>query len=109
ARRLPRRGRRRAPRRARRAGPVSEPDPRAVAVRRASGPPPPRRSRPALLIMKIRSIALLVSVFSVALGAQNRAPKTHRLEATPNTVAYGYYWSEAKPVLLIAAGGVVHR
>ena len=57
--------------------------------------------------MKLRSIALLVSVFAVTLGAQNRAPKTHRLEATPNTVAYGYYWSEAKPVLRIASGDII--
>jgi acetamidase/formamidase len=34
-------------------------------------------------------------------------PKTHRLEATPATVAYGYYWSEAKPVLRIASGDVI--
>src|SRR5262245_56799669 len=60
--------------------------------------------------MKIRSVALLISVFSVAvvtLGAQNRAPKTHRLEATPDTVAYGYYWSDAKPALRIASGDIV--
>jgi acetamidase/formamidase len=41
----------------------------------------------------------------VALMAQ--APKTHRLEATPSTVAYGYYWSEAKPVLRIASGDII--
>ena len=35
------------------------------------------------------------------------APKTHRLEATPQTVAYGYYWSEAKPVLTIASGDII--
>ena len=34
-------------------------------------------------------------------------PQTHRLEATPATVAYGYYWSEAKPALRIASGDVV--
>ena len=33
--------------------------------------------------------------------------KTHRLEATPDTVAYGYYWSEAKPALRIASGDIV--
>jgi len=35
------------------------------------------------------------------------SPKTHRLEATPETVAYGYYWSEAKPALRIASGDIV--
>jgi acetamidase/formamidase len=29
------------------------------------------------------------------------------LEATPDTVAYGYYWSEAKPVLRIASGDII--
>ena len=31
----------------------------------------------------------------------------HRLEATPSTVAYGYYWSAAKPALRIASGDIV--
>jgi acetamidase/formamidase len=44
---------------------------------------------------------------SAALAAQNRAPKTHRLEATPETVAYGYYWADAKPVLRIASGDII--
>jgi acetamidase/formamidase len=56
----------------------------------------------------IRSIAFLLILFAAALGAQQRSsPKTHRLEATPNTVAYGYYWSEAKPVLRIASGDII--
>jgi acetamidase/formamidase len=33
--------------------------------------------------------------------------RTHRLEATPSTVAYGYYWSEATPVLRIASGDII--
>jgi len=44
------------------------------------------------------------SMFAVA---QTPAPKTHRLEATPSTVAYGYYWSEAKPALRIASGDII--
>jgi len=35
------------------------------------------------------------------------APRTHRLEVTPATVAYGYYWSEAPPVLRIASGDIL--
>lgn len=54
---------------------------------------------------------IALSVLSVGLvaglSAQSTAPKTHRLEATPETVAYGYYWSEAKPVLRIASGDIV--
>ena len=41
------------------------------------------------------------------LDAQIRAPRTHRLEATPSTVAYGYYWAGATPVLRIASGDIV--
>lgn len=50
--------------------------------------------------------AVLVTAV-VCLGAQRRAPRTHRLEATPATVAYGYYWAEAKPVLRVASGDVI--
>src|SRR5438876_4437474 len=42
-----------------------------------------------------------------ALAAQTRTPKTHRLEATPGTVAYGYYWAGARPVLRIASGDII--
>jgi acetamidase/formamidase len=48
------------------------------------------------------SIAFLV--LSSSLAAQR---KIHRLEATPDTVAYGYYWAEAKPALRIASGDVI--
>jgi acetamidase/formamidase len=41
------------------------------------------------------------------LVAHANPPKTHRLEATPATVAYGYYWSEAAPVLRIASGDII--
>ncbi len=34
-------------------------------------------------------------------------PTTHRLEVTPSTVAYGYYWAEAAPVLRIASGDII--
>ena len=39
--------------------------------------------------------------------APGPAPKVHRLEATPETVAYGYYWADANPVLRIASGDIV--
>jgi acetamidase/formamidase len=55
-----------------------------------------------------RAAALSCSLCLVAgLSAQTTAPKTHRLLATPETVAYGYYWSEAKPALRIASGDIV--
>ena len=40
-------------------------------------------------------------------GAATHKPKTHRLEATPSTVAYGYYWADAVPVLRIESGDII--
>jgi acetamidase/formamidase len=44
---------------------------------------------------------------TATLSAQKTKPAIHRLEATPQTVAYGYYWSDAKPVLRIASGDII--
>jgi acetamidase/formamidase len=44
---------------------------------------------------------------AAAAAVRAQAPKTHRLEATPATVAYGYYWSDAAPVLRIASGDIL--
>jgi acetamidase/formamidase len=41
------------------------------------------------------------------LAAHAQHPKTHRLEATPSTVVYGYYWSDAKPALHIDSGDII--
>lgn len=50
----------------------------------------------------------LVALFSAAQVAGGQSPpKVHQLPATPTTVAYGYYWSEAKPVLTIKSGDIV--
>ncbi|MEP7345886.1 MAG: acetamidase/formamidase family protein, partial [Gemmatimonadaceae bacterium] len=52
--------------------------------------------------------ALVVTVCcggSLSLSAQR--PVTHPLPATPSTVAYGYYWADAKPVLRIASGDII--
>jgi acetamidase/formamidase len=46
-------------------------------------------------------------MLSLAAGAFAHPPKTHRLEATPATVAYGYYWSDAPPVLRIDSGDII--
>jgi acetamidase/formamidase len=43
----------------------------------------------------------------VALGASAHEPRTHRLEATPATVVYGYYWAEAPPVLHVDSGDII--
>jgi acetamidase/formamidase len=55
--------------------------------------------------MRTRVAILVLVAASLTLPAQ--APRTHRLEATPATVAYGYYWSEAKPVLRINSGDIL--
>ena len=40
-------------------------------------------------------------------GAQVPATRVHRLVASPSTVAYGYYWADARPALRIASGDVI--
>jgi acetamidase/formamidase len=56
-------------------------------------------------------LPLLACAGVVALGtmlaASAQPPKTHRLEATPSTVVYGYYWSDAKPALHIDSGDII--
>jgi acetamidase/formamidase len=59
-------------------------------------------------VKKLRMVPPCAAVVAlVGILAQAQAPRTHRLEATPATVAYGYYWSEAKPVLRIASGDII--
>src|ERR1051325_3012082 len=59
-------------------------------------------------IVKVVPAIGLLCVLTIALAAQQKkTPKIHRLEATPETVAYGYYWSEAKPALRIASGDII--
>jgi acetamidase/formamidase len=50
---------------------------------------------------------LLLVCGATMVGAQTSPSRTHRLAATPATVAYGYYWSEAKPVLRVNSGDVL--
>jgi acetamidase/formamidase len=49
-------------------------------------------------------LTVLVLAGVMALGAQ---PKVHRLEATPSTIAYGWYDAAGVPVLRIASGDVI--
>ncbi len=51
--------------------------------------------------------AVLALSLAAPLSAFAQTPRTHRLEATPATVAYGYYWSEARPALRIASGDII--
>src|SRR6185369_5820360 len=52
-------------------------------------------------------VALAIGSLAVTPSRYAQSPTTHRLEVTPETVAYGYYWSEAKPVLRIASGDII--
>src|ERR1051325_4010148 len=54
------------------------------------------------IVSSLAAIALTAS-----LAGQAPALRVHRLEVTPATVAYGYYWAEAKPVLRIASGDII--
>ncbi|HEX6162602.1 MAG TPA: acetamidase/formamidase family protein [Vicinamibacterales bacterium] len=57
-------------------------------------------------MIRIRApLALALAALCVPASAQS--PKTHRLEATPATVAYGHYWAETKPVLTIESGDII--
>jgi acetamidase/formamidase len=60
-------------------------------------------------IWKIRETHMRIAfiLLCVMFMGQASAPRTHRLEATPSTVAYGYYWAEAVPVLRIASGDII--
>jgi acetamidase/formamidase len=55
----------------------------------------------------IRSRLALIAVALTLAAPAAQQPKIHRLEATPDTVAYGYYWSDAKPALRIASGDII--
>src|SRR5205814_3023336 len=57
--------------------------------------------------MTARTAACIALVLLGSARAGARPPKTHRLEVTPATVAYGYYWSEAAPALTIASGDII--
>jgi len=51
--------------------------------------------------------AAIAFVFAFVPGVDAAAQTVHQLAATPTTVAYGYYWSEAKPALRIKSGDIV--
>src|SRR5262245_52708338 len=55
----------------------------------------------------MKTLTAVWTLVALTLAAQTITSKTHRLAATPSTVAYGYYWSEAKPVLRIASGDII--
>src|SRR3954447_26375685 len=57
--------------------------------------------------MRTHAAALAALLASAAVPLTAQTARTHRLEATPSTIAYGYYWAEAKPALRIASGDII--
>ena len=60
--------------------------------------------------MRMKNIQRLgagIVAFGMMLAVHAEGGKTHRLEATPSTVVYGYYWSDAKPALHIDSGDII--
>jgi acetamidase/formamidase len=57
--------------------------------------------------MTKNAFIVLFVISATTLAQTQSKSKTHRLEATPQTIVYGYYWSEAKPVLRIASGDII--
>ncbi len=58
-------------------------------------------------LVKIFAACVACAAVSTAAMGAAHPPKTHRLEATPSTVAYGYYWADAAPVLRIDSGDII--
>ena len=54
-------------------------------------------------VAKALGVAAAVAISAAAA----QGPKTHRLEATPTTVAYGWYDAAGTPVLRIASGDII--
>src|SRR5687767_725452 len=54
----------------------------------------------------LQLVAAAVGVLATTHAAAQR-PVVHSLPATPATVAYGYYWADARPVLRISSGEII--
>jgi len=57
--------------------------------------------------MPRRSLVLLCLALALTGALAAQSPKTHRLLATPETVAYGWYDAAGTPVLRIASGDII--
>src|SRR2546422_10284494 len=60
-------------------------------------------------VMVTRAIFATAGWATLAALVDAQAPTTriHRLAASPSTVAYGYYWADAKPALRVVSGDVI--
>ncbi len=59
--------------------------------------------------LRLRALLACGLALAAAVGAQSQTatPRTHRLEATPAPVAYGYYRTDAAPAQRIASGDII--
>jgi acetamidase/formamidase len=57
--------------------------------------------------IRLRLVFGILVVPTIATAAFAQSPTVHQLSATPATVAYGYYWSEAKPALRVRSGDFI--
>lgn len=57
--------------------------------------------------MRMICLSVVCLVAAAAALPAARGPKTYRLEATPSTIAYGWYDAAAKPVLTIGSGDII--
>ena len=57
-------------------------------------------------LMKPHALSCAALALLGTATAGEAAPRTHRLEPSPATVAYGHYWSETKPALRSAAAKI---
>ncbi len=55
--------------------------------------------------MKLLTVLLVAPALVAA--QTGHAPTVHHLAATPETVAWGYYWSQAKPAIRVPSGDIV--
>ncbi|MFL5309693.1 MAG: acetamidase/formamidase family protein [Myxococcales bacterium] len=57
--------------------------------------------------MRSERLALTCALTAAAAAAEPAGPRTHRLDPSPTTVAWGHYDAATKPVLRIASGDTV--
>src|SRR3954465_10530935 len=58
-----------------------------------------------MTVMRVALSFVLAIGFTVPTALRGQI--IHHLAATPATVAYGYYWSEAKPALRVRSGDII--
>jgi len=58
-------------------------------------------------LMRTEFFSVLAALCALQSAAFAQAPRVHQLPATPGTVAYGYYWSDAKPAIRVKSGDIV--